>query len=536
MATAAPGAPRAVFKPGGGRSKAAAPDPTKQQDRHTTLSGLLLRAEAAPDPLERMLAVCRALLYVDTDLLRPGRSFGDTPTAILGQHYLSKRQLAEKHRGDAMHVFLQELCSHEPLPVTQHAKYTAAAAAAPAAGAATSQAAPAPAATLQLRFTPSAVARQQQSSLRDKLPGGGKGSKSSGADKGGSAAQPLAWVECALEGEFTVTFPRHAETYTCMLPALVLAAPLAQDCPLDLAGMLTVGCEATGLAAELAFRPFRGGAVQGAVGVLSGKGHQAVASIAGSWQGVVTAESVEGSGVLFDAAQYAPPLSLTINLAQPGPRAATRLWTALLESLVFVSAAEGKRAEELAAALPPHLRHSLLFEVESSGLKPKAAAAAEEDAAAAAATGEPGAGLLPPCVLAHRSSYGGRLPGEEEGQMKIHHAQNEVPEPDSVLPPIGGYGDDPVASISSAASGAGEAAQDAASGTAGAVRSTEGAGEAMSSAKESVSAHPVHTSGNPSAGEAPGTSGTAMPGATRWKKEADDAMQGGAPEPGVVLE
>lgn len=114
--------------------------------------------------------------------------------------------------------------------------------------------------------------------------------------------------------------------------------------------MLTVGCEATGLAAELAFRPFRGGAVQGVVGVLSGKGepgrlggifsqrciprlaclllqqarllccavlpslpvltacrcqrcrsagHQAVASIAGSWQGVVTAESVEGSGELL---------------------------------------------------------------------------------------------------------------------------------------------------------------------------------------------------------------------------------------------
>ncbi len=97
MATAASGGPRAVFKPAGGRNKAAAPDPTKQararaavvpggrsvarrrrcrrevasnpaastavsplqQDRHTTLSGLLLRAEAAPDPLERMLAVCR---------------------------------------------------------------------------------------------------------------------------------------------------------------------------------------------------------------------------------------------------------------------------------------------------------------------------------------------------------------------------------------------------------------------------------------------------------------------------------------------
>lgn len=45
-----------------------------------------------------------------------------------------------------------------------------------------------------------------------------------------------------------------------------------QDCPLDLAGTLAIGCEGTGLAAELVFRPFRGGAVQGAVGVLSGKG------------------------------------------------------------------------------------------------------------------------------------------------------------------------------------------------------------------------------------------------------------------------
>lgn len=45
--------------------------------------------------------------------------------------------------------------------------------------------------------------------------------------------------------------------------------------------------------------------------------------------------------------------------------------------------------------------------VTASICRPKAAAAAEEEAAVAAATGEPGAGLLPPCVLAHRSSYGG---------------------------------------------------------------------------------------------------------------------------------
>ena len=53
--------------------------------------------------------------------------------------------------------------------------------------------------------------------------------------------------------------------------------PRMQSCPLDLAGTLAVGCEATGLAAELAFRPFRGGTVQGAVGVLSGKGERPAA-------------------------------------------------------------------------------------------------------------------------------------------------------------------------------------------------------------------------------------------------------------------
>lgn len=134
--------------------------------------------------------------------------------------------------------------------------------------------------------------------------------------------------------------------------------------------------------------------------------------------------------MLFDASQLRPPISPAVNLAEPGPRAATRLWAALLESLILVDASvsacslarcdlvaacrsqrdhgsassmdttpclppkvgsckaglqatadapglpalqaaarEGRRAAELAAALPAHLKRSLLFEVESSGLK-----------------------------------------------------------------------------------------------------------------------------------------------------------------------
>lgn len=63
------------------------------------------------------------------------------------------------------------------------------------------------------------------------------------------------------------------------------------------------------------------------------------------------------AGVLFDASQYAPPLSLTINLAEPGPRAAARLWTALLESLIFVTAAVSAAANPL---MPLHCAWLLL--------------------------------------------------------------------------------------------------------------------------------------------------------------------------------
>lgn len=86
------GLQRPALRPGGGRGRApAAPDPTAQvrslhaarpfcplpsgnagtdphlgtrtpslqQDRHTTLGSLLLRAERGPDPTERILAVAR---------------------------------------------------------------------------------------------------------------------------------------------------------------------------------------------------------------------------------------------------------------------------------------------------------------------------------------------------------------------------------------------------------------------------------------------------------------------------------------------
>ena len=66
-----------------------------QQDWHAALGVQLLRAELAPSPLERLLAVTRLLLCLATAPLAPSplRGYPDTPVAVLGQHYLSRRVL-----------------------------------------------------------------------------------------------------------------------------------------------------------------------------------------------------------------------------------------------------------------------------------------------------------------------------------------------------------------------------------------------------------------------------------------------------------
>lgn len=45
-------------------------------------------------PFAGRFLVCSVVLTMATDLMRPGsRGFADTPTVVLGHHYLSRRQL-----------------------------------------------------------------------------------------------------------------------------------------------------------------------------------------------------------------------------------------------------------------------------------------------------------------------------------------------------------------------------------------------------------------------------------------------------------
>jgi len=324
--------PRAI----GGKSKSKV-SITASRDWHASLGGLILKAEKAPDSLERMLAVCRAAIAFLVQILKPGSRFIDTPTVILGQHYLSHRDLGEQHRGDVTRVYVQELCSYDPVeePITPP-KYLGAG--------------HVDVAKWSLGFFPKSHARVR---------------------KEGLIGSGLPYIEVELDGPGFIEFPRHAESYAFTLPSLILTTPLSDECPLDYDGSLKIVCEATGLRTEVKFRAWREAVVKGDISRLAGDGEHRVAKIEGHWDSHITVHGVEtqATGVLWDTVDMPPTLRLpiVINLARPGPQMASRLWSAVIEALLYTdeseAAASGKKAAEIVAALPEYLKGALLYEV-----------------------------------------------------------------------------------------------------------------------------------------------------------------------------
>jgi hypothetical protein len=179
------------------RAGAPAPGPTAARDLHASMGALLLKAEKAGDSLERMLAVIRALLVFLTTVARPGARFADAPAPLLGEHYLSHRELpGQQHRGDAARAYLQELAAYDPADgLVEPAKYHAPG--------------HADVARATLRAAPEARARARREGLV------------------GAGGAP--YLEVALGGGGRVDFPRHAEAYEVgPLPALVLGDPTAE--------------------------------------------------------------------------------------------------------------------------------------------------------------------------------------------------------------------------------------------------------------------------------------------------------------------
>ena len=66
-----------------------------QTDAYHHIGYMGKHASGESDPLGRMLAVTRLVLGLLCDVARPGVSPGESPITLLGQHYLSHRDLGE---------------------------------------------------------------------------------------------------------------------------------------------------------------------------------------------------------------------------------------------------------------------------------------------------------------------------------------------------------------------------------------------------------------------------------------------------------
>lgn len=219
-----------------------------------------------------------------------------------------------------------------------------------------------------------------------------------------AAGQP--YMEVQFAGEASLELYRHDERYTVTLPSLILKNVLDEYCTLDFDGESIITCAATGLRASLIYKGWREALVTGEVVRMAGDGTDRIARIDGNWDGEILAYSTEAdaSGILFEDADYPPqlPETVSINLAKPGPRIHTRLWSAIIEALLYADREEasstGKKALDLVLSLEKHLRMSLLFTPPDPTEKP-VAKYDDEDARLAAKDSRP----LPPACKVERA-------------------------------------------------------------------------------------------------------------------------------------
>ena len=85
-----------------------------QRDVFFDMGCLQQRAVSAPEPLTRMLAAVRCVLGLVCDVARPGSNPGDTPVMLLGNHYLSQRELGGCMSGECLDLYTRVI-SGSPL-------------------------------------------------------------------------------------------------------------------------------------------------------------------------------------------------------------------------------------------------------------------------------------------------------------------------------------------------------------------------------------------------------------------------------------
>jgi hypothetical protein len=184
----------------------------ERKDSYHRHSQLLVDADNAEDPVERMLIVCRLLFSFCCDILRTSDQVTDVPIPTLGYHHIARKELGTCPGGN-LRLHLQEICtfsSQTQAAALSHQKGMVRA-------------------TMTIALRPWA--------------------RTKGLILAGSKS-----AQICLEGGAVVQLDRYREEYTMTFPNLVVYSPLTEDSLADFIGKAGITCVESGIEAKIKFK------------------------------------------------------------------------------------------------------------------------------------------------------------------------------------------------------------------------------------------------------------------------------------------
>mmetsp|Transcript_5269 Transcript_5269/g.9435 ORF Transcript_5269/g.9435 Transcript_5269/m.9435 type:complete len:439 (+) Transcript_5269:108-1424(+) len=289
----------------------------ERKDSYLRHSQLLVDADNAEDPVERMLIVCRLLFSFCCDILRTSDQVSDVPIPTLGYHHIARKELGTCLGGN-LRLHLQEICtfsSQSQAAALSHQKGVVRA-------------------TMTIALRP--WARTKGLLLA--------GSKS---------------VEIRLEGGAVVQLDRYREEYTMTFPSLVVHSPLTEESLADFAGKAGITCLESGMEAKINFKANH--AVKGVVQQISSKSSavekllpnsmrtKVFHELSGRWDKRITITNRnpekppliedQPGNLLFDSHQDQGNgcyINKRLDIGRLGPLQLPKLWSAFHDALMSI--------------------------------------------------------------------------------------------------------------------------------------------------------------------------------------------------------
>jgi len=288
----------------------------ERSDSYLRHSQLLVDADSAEDPVERMLIVCRLLFSFCCDILRTSDQVTDVPIPTLGFHHIARKELGTCPGGN-LRLHLQEICTFS--------SQTQAAALSHQKGVVRS--------TMTIALRPWA--------------------RTKGLLLGNNS------VQICLEGGAVVQLDRYREEYTMTFPSLMVHSPLTEDSLADFAGQAGITCLESGIEAKINFKANH--AVKGVVQQISSRGSsmekllptsmrtKVFHQLAGRWDKRITITNRnpekppliedQPGNLLFDSHQDQGNgcyINKRLDISRLGPLQLPKLWSAFHDALMSI--------------------------------------------------------------------------------------------------------------------------------------------------------------------------------------------------------